>query len=171
MTAQVETDRLERVLKQLDEARSDFSAEEQALFGALMQQGLKEKLPGEVVAKAEAEASSESGEARDGNGEISTESAEKVAQTIMRVRDEMSDDEDKKLIDSLIVTAAAPDDEDEVEGHVWTFKWEVGAPTNSYVYSYYRSMCNRTASITGGSGYLQANFGTFWTKYRCYVWN
>lgn len=168
MNTKVDVDRLERVLGQLEEAQRDFSEEEQMLFAALMREGLNDTLPAEVVEEAQAVSADSQAE----ESTLSDESADRVAKAIMGVRDAASDDEDKKLIDSIIVQAAAPEDDD-VQGHYWRFEWDIGAPTNSTVYSFYRGMCNTTARVSGSyySGYLQANFGTFWTHYRCYSWH
>lgn len=165
-TLNVETDRLERVLGELEKVQADFTQEEQALFAVLMRDGMKPQMPEEARRKAESEAGidTSSGETLD----PSAESARKVAETIMAFRDGMTDDEDKRLVDSIVVAAAAPEDDDEVAGHGWVHKWSIGAPTSGSVYTFYRNMC--TNSGFGRSTYLQANFGTFWTTYRCYVW-
>lgn len=169
MSMQVDTERLERVLAQLDDVRRDFSDEEQALFAALMREGLRAQLPAELVSRAEAEAEA-AGSQNASAGQASDEVARKVADSIMTYRDGLSDAEDKRLVDSIISDAAAPDDEagDEVEGHYWVFKWDIGAPTSSALYTFYNGMCRNSGF--GRSTYLQANFGTFWTHYRCYVW-
>jgi len=159
------------VLTQLDDVRSDFSEEEQALFAALMREGLKAKLPEDVTRQAEAEVEAEAGATQNGNGQsgqISEEAVRKVADSIMAFRDGLDNDEDKRLVDSIIVDAAAPEGDDDVQGHYWVFKWDIGAPTSGSVYTFYRNYCNTTGG--GRSTYLVANFGTFWTHYRCYVW-
>jgi hypothetical protein len=128
-----------------------------------------------MVQRAEAEAAGDAPAALTddaGAAAPDDEAAKRVADSIMELRDGLQDDEDRKLVDSLMTAAAAPEDDDDVQGHVWVFKWDIGAPTNGSVYTFYRNMCNNTASNAGkpGGGYLAANFGTFWTHYRCWVW-